>query len=445
MIPVFPAHFPFLNTIVRVLGRVEISNERSREVATQDLDVKAVLFLTDPPDALSLADWYGRKIVGVPFLLLNLLHLQKAGVQQVTVYHRNLKGGEPGRLAPIIEDSRLRIPVEWMASADTLQTRLHDEACQLVLHGSALHWHTDVAGVLREPGDPDLMARTQVYEVPLTNADRLAACLDDFSIPGIRQIGKLPGPLNIDSVRVVAGDRNRWVKTKQDFRRLHEQLLRLGGMSNDSPLDRLVTRHVSRYLTRLLIVTPVTPNQITWAHLVIGLVSGWYFYLSGYLNGLIGAVLLLVSAWLDSTDGEIARLRFQQSPFGGMLDIVADNVVHFAVFLGIGLGAYRSTGNPVYSYLGVMAVIGSLTCFLLMQSDIFSKRTTGSADAPVEETESLVDQIANRDFIYFLFVMAVVNLLEIFIAVTAVGSLVFAGYVGYSRWKPPVARADSCR
>jgi phosphatidylglycerophosphate synthase len=177
--------------------------------------------------------------------------------------------------------------------------------------------------------------------------------------------------------------------------------------------------------------------------LIIGLISGWYFYLGGYVNGLIGAVLLLLSAWLDSTDGEIARLRFQQSPFGGMLDIVADNVVHFAVFLGIGLGAYRITGNPVYSYLGVMAVVGSLTCFLLMQSEIFSKRTTGSADTPVDEGESLVDQIANRDFIYFLFAMAVVNLLELFIAVTAIGSLVFAGYVGYSRFNPP-ARADSC-
>nr|WP_272908895.1 CDP-alcohol phosphatidyltransferase family protein [Nitrospina gracilis] len=193
---------------------------------------------------------------------------------------------------------------------------------------------------------------------------------------------------------------------------------------------------MSRHLTRLFIKTPVTPNQITWAHLVLGLISGWYFYLGGYANQLTGAVLLMLSAWLDSTDGEIARLRFQQSPFGGMLDIVADNVVHFAVFLGIGLGLYRMTGSAVYSYMGVVAVAGSLTCFLLLQSDIFSQRTTGSSDGPVEEAESLVDQIANRDFIYFLFVMAVINLLEIFIVVTAIGSVVFAGYVGYNRFKP---------
>lgn len=426
------------------MGRVELATEDPRSEADQDLEIKAVLFLTDPPDASSLEQWYGRRIVGVPFLLLNLLHLQKAGVGRVTIYHRELKGGQQGRLAPLIEDPRLHIPVDWVSSADTLKQCIDEEACRLALNGSALNWHADVAGTLKEPGSADLMARTQVYEVPLGEADALIACLDDFSLNGVRQIAKLPGPINIDSVRLVAGDRDLWLKSPDDFRRLHELLLRRGGMSNDSPMDRLITRHVSRHLTRLLIVTPVTPNQITWAHLVIGLVSGWYFYQGGYGNGLIGAVLLLISAWLDSTDGEIARLRFQQSPFGGRLDIVADNVVHFAVFLGIGLGLYRMSGNPVYSYLGVVAVIGSLTCFLLLQSDIFDQRTTGSADSPAEAKESLADQIANRDFIYFLFVMAAVHLLELFIAVTAAGSLVFAGYVGYSRFRRPVARAGRC-
>ncbi|CCQ89875.1 membrane hypothetical protein [Nitrospina gracilis 3/211] len=420
-----------------VLGCVEFSTKESPDTGSHELDNTAVLFLTDPPDTAELSGWYARKIVGVPFLLLNLLHLQKAGVQSVTVYHRGLLGGQKGRMIPLTEDPRLRIPVEWESDPARLAARLNENACRLVVNGSALHWHTDLAGVLKEPSDTDLLARTQVYEVPKDTApEALATCLNEFSLAETRKIGRVPGPQNLDTVRLVAGDHNRWVQTKDDFHRLHEQLLKLGGMSNDSPMDRLVTRHMSRHLTRLFIRTPLTPNQITWAHLVLGLVSGWYFYLGGYGNQLTGALLLMLSAWLDSTDGEIARLRFQQSPFGGMLDIVADNVVHFAVFLGIGLGLYRMTGNAAYSYLGVVAVAGSLTCFLLLQSDIFSQRTTGSSDAPAEEAESLVDQIANRDFIYFLFAMAVVNLLEIFIVVTAIGSVVFAGYVAYSRFKP---------
>ncbi|CAI2719680.1 conserved membrane protein of unknown function [Nitrospina watsonii] len=414
---------------------MEFSTKGSRITETQNIEVKAVMFLTDPPDSADLSDWYARRIVGVPFLLLNLLHLQKAGVQQVTVYHRDLKGGRKGRLLPLVEDPRLCISVEWESAPERLRERFADEACRLVVNGSALHWHSDVAAVLKEPGDRDLMARTQVYEVPVEPADALVACLDAFSLNEVRKIGRVPGPLNLDCVRWVVGDHNRWVQHRNDFRRLHEELLQQGGMSNDSPMDRLVTRRMSRQFTRFLIRTPVTPNQITWTHLVIGLVSGWYFYLGGYGNQLTAALWLMLSAWLDSCDGEIARLRFQQSPFGGMLDIVADNVVHFAVFLGIGLGLYRTTGNAAYSYLGVLAVAGSLTCFLLLQADIFSQRSTGSSDAPVEATESLVDQIANRDFIYFLFAMAVVNLLEIFIAVTAIGSMAFAGYVAYSRFR----------
>ena len=210
--------------------------------------------------------------------------------------------------------------------------------------------------------------------------------------------------------------------------------MKLGGLSNDSLMDRWVTRHVSRYFTRVLIVTPVTPNQITWLHMLVGLGAAWYFYQGNYAAGMIGGVLLLISAWLDLTDGEIARLRFQESRFGGMFDIVADNVVHFAVFFAIGMGQAQATGQAVYQYLGGAAVLGSLMCFLLMRAAIFNQRM--GADAKALDNADLADKIANRDFIYFLFVMALIDQLNIFIAVTAVGSNVFAGYVVYKKFRP---------
>jgi len=62
-----------------------------------------------------------------------------------------------------------------------------------------------------------------------------------------------------------------------------------------------------------------------------------------------------------------------------------------------------------------------------MQSAIFKKRT--GADTKALDDAALADQIANRDFIYFLFVMALAGQLNIFIAVTAVGANVFAAYI----------------
>ena len=94
------------------------------------------------------------------------------------------------------------------------------------------------------------------------------------------------------------------------------------------------------------------------------------------MGELTGAVL-----FLQAPPGGIARLRFQESRFGGMFDIAADNVVHFAVFFTIGWGQAQATGQVVYQYLGGLAVLGSLMCFLLMQAAIFKKRTGADARA----------------------------------------------------------------
>ncbi len=398
----------------------------------------AVLFLNDPPGAGSLSQWYSNTVVGVPFLLLNLLHLQKGGADRVTVYHQNLTGEQRSLLEKIGNDPRIHIPLDWVSDPNQLLQILRREDPVFVFNGSALLWHTDVEGLLNGTLDSESIHRLRRSTLLEEEIEPWIQDDDPFSM-------KQTEPLSVQQtvgspespVKLFGGDPETWIQNPEDFRTQHERFLKRGGMSNDSPMDRWVTRHFSRQFTRLFINTPVTPNQITWMHLVLGLISGGCFYLGGYAAEVVGAVLLMLSAWLDSTDGEIARLRFQQSPFGGMLDIIADNIVHFAVFLGIGMGLYRTSGNVIYSYLGVLAVVGSLMCFLLLQTAIFNKRTTGSADAPADQQESLADQIANRDFIYFLFAMAMVDQLEIFIAITAGGSLIFAGIVGYKKYKAP--------
>jgi len=417
---------------------VESSSGSSSEPLNSQSAVTAVLFLNDPPDAGTVSDWFSRKVVGVPFLLLNLLHLQKGGADRVAIYHRHLIGEQRSLLVGIGTDPRLRIPLDWISDPNSLLQALRQNNPCSVFNGSAVWWHTEVAAVLNDNVDAESAHRLRRSPLSDDEMESWVRDADPFKMSQSEPVSiqeTIGAPAT--SVRTVGGDRQTWIQGPADFRAQHERLLKRGGMSNDSPMDRWVTRHFSRQFTRLFINTPVTPNQITWMHLVLGLISGGCFYLGGYTAGAVGAVVLMLSAWLDSTDGEIARLRFQQSPFGGMLDIVADNIVHFAVFLGIGLGLYRTSGNVIYSYLGVLAVVGSLMCFLLMQTTVFNQRTTGSDDAPVAQDESLADQIANRDFIYFLFVMAIIDQLKLFIAITAVGSLIFSGYVGFKKYKAP--------
>ena len=370
----------------------------------------AVLFLQTPPTGVGLSDWYLKKITGVPFLMLNALNLQRGGVERLVVYYRNMTPEDRQRLQGIGDDPRINIQLEWASDPQQLAEILQEASIRLLVNGSAVQSQTEVRQVL---GGDDSSEQSSTYYISRHDAGRVAESLDDFEGVEWRQLSV---ESRADALVGLAGRSETRVREARDFKIQQRRLLKLGGLSNDSLMDRWVTRHVSRYFTRVLIVTPITPNQITWLHMFIGLGAAWYFYQGNHTADLVGGVLLLVSAWLDSTDGEVARLRFQESRFGGMFDIIADNVVHFAVFFAIGMGQAQATGQILYQYLGGLAVLGSLMCFLLMQSAIFKKRT--GADTKALDDAALAGQ------------------LNIFIAVTAVGANVFAAYIIYKKFRP---------
>ena len=393
--------------------------------------VCAVLILPAPPDTANVGEWYRRKIVGVPFLLLNLLNLQKGGVDRVVVFHPGVFSSGHNPLADLAEDARVQGEVEWVSDSETLEQILRDRSCRLVVNGAALHHKADIAGVLGGSLDPERAAAIGLMATARDMARQVTEFFEqrsDASSAGILNPEEMGDAEQ--NIVVFAGSPETQVRRDEDFKVQHERLLTQGGMASDSFMDRWVSRHFSRQFTRLLIDTAVTPNQITWMHVVAGVSSAWFFYQGTYAMVVVGAVLLMISSWLDATDGEVARLRFQQSRFGMLLDVIGDNVVHWAVFLGIGWGAAHITGNVIYIYCGVLSVIGAVISFWLLGASVFKKRGGGDY-----EPSGWEDELANRDFLYFLFVMALLNQLNIFIAITAVGSNIFAGFVFYKKLK----------
>ena len=49
------------------------------------------------------------------------------------------------------------------------------------------------------------------------------------------------------------------------------------------------------------------------------------------------------------------------------LDIVSDNIIYCSVFFAIGMGIYFLTGDSIFKYLGVLALLESLTSFILLK------------------------------------------------------------------------------
>lgn len=209
--------------------------------------------------------------------------------------------------------------------------------------------------------------------------------------------------------------------------------MQTGGLHNDSFITRILSRSASNLMTQAVIDTSLTPNQITVFSFILGLVSVGFFAIGGYTCGVLGAVLLVISTWVDGVDGEIARIKMMESPMGAKLDIFCDNVIHFLLFLSIGLGLAASTGAVLYTWLGWIAAIGSIVSFILLSNSVINWKARATAGEGKDESQKIEDRLANRDFIWLLLVLAVIGRLEIFIWLTAVGVNVFALYLLFVR------------
>src|SRR5262249_50042065 len=119
-------------------------------------------------------------------------------------------------------------------------------------------------------------------------------------------------------------------------------------------------RKLSRPITLWLLRTSLTPNQITILSCVVGVGGALCFFPGGYWGPLVGALLLQFSVVLDCCDGEVARVKFMESPLGDWLDIVCDTVVAIAIFVGVGVAVWRDGASHALALAGLLAIGGCL-------------------------------------------------------------------------------------
>lgn len=133
----------------------------------------------------------------------------------------------------------------------------------------------------------------------------------------------------------------------------------LKGKPADGPVSRLLNRPLSMRLSRYLARTPVTPNQISFFSFILSLAAAWLFARQGYLPLAAGAVLAQTSSVVDGCDGEVARLKFLESDFGGWFDAVLDRYADALLLFGLTWHAFSSSARGLDLFVGFMAIIGS--------------------------------------------------------------------------------------
>jgi phosphatidylglycerophosphate synthase len=112
------------------------------------------------------------------------------------------------------------------------------------------------------------------------------------------------------------------------------------------PVDGYVARHLNRYISlaisRRVVDTSITPNQVSALCIALGISSGVLAAQGGYAYLLAGATLFKLNSILDGVDGELARVRWAYSKMGELLDSAGDNLANFSFFGGVTIAALRA-------------------------------------------------------------------------------------------------------
>jgi phosphatidylglycerophosphate synthase len=168
---------------------------------------------------------------------------------------------------------------------------------------------------------------------------------------------------------------------------------------DDGPLvDRYVNRRLSAILTRGLLNSRVTPNQVTGASLVTGLLGAWLLGGEDGARSLLGLILFQLSVILDHVDGEIARLKFLFSRLGKWLDNFSDHAVDLAV---IAFLTWRvAEGHPAgyFITLSLAAALGVTGAFLVVFGwSLSGGRREVRTTATARLVARVLATLANRD------------------------------------------------
>lgn len=129
---------------------------------------------------------------------------------------------------------------------------------------------------------------------------------------------------------------------------------------------RFIHPPIENLLTRLLLLTPVTPNMLSLAIFFAGLFGAWLFATGQVWPAMI---LALVIGPLDGVDGKLARTRHEFSKWGD-LEHVGDKIVEYLWYAGI--AAWIGTGWA----WAVCALIVFFALAEALQGEIF-RRLTG--------------------------------------------------------------------
>ena len=349
----------------------------------------ALLYLPDPESA-ALA---GTVVAGRPLALRAAVAAVRAGATVIGIP----AALRTARLERLVERTRdLRGRVRWLESAGAAAEVTGRGA--LFLPASTLLDVRTLSPLLADP--------PEAAGAVLSEAGPPVLLLPAETARRFTPVVAAGAPLGAELARHVAATRPKPLSASGLCFAVHdaadlaeaERLLYAGlGTENDTGVDQYLHRRCSRWITRVLVRTRATPNQVSGLSLVIGLGAVWCFWQGTATAAAVGVLAYAVACIVDHSDGELARLTFQESRFGAHLDWAIDTVIHSGLVLAMAVAAGPGWVDALIGVVGASGVALSALFARYLPREIAVGETVGGA----------LKNMGNRDLFYALLLVFV--------------------------------------
>ena len=170
------------------------------------------------------------------------------------------------------------------------------------------------------------------------------------------------------------------IDTPSDLSLAEKVMLKRLGKKTDGPVSRYINRPISTRLTKYLVKTNLTPNQLTFLSFLVSLLASGLFAFGTYPFILSAGILAQLASILDGCDGEVANLKFQKTSYGAWFDAVLDRYADALLILGMSFGWWIVHNQVSIWLVGFLAILGGfMNSYTAIKYDSIFNRTGKSA------------------------------------------------------------------
>lgn len=380
------------------------------------------------------------RLAGLPVAERVMRSAFRAGYREVIAVADGALAARLTRIARELPGTVTVVPrAQWDA---VLSTRSADETVTVIGAGTVVSHQLleEAAGHAALPGIPlDVPAGD---EWPISSVIRMSVRdLRDFDSLARELHERIAADVSLPSARDVSWGRGRLALRMRNDAELAEAERTIRA-SIIKPTDNKVARwnrKISTPVSVALIRTPITANQISIVVMFTGFYAGWLYSLGTYWSMVLASVLGLAASIADGCDGEIARLKYQETALGCWLETVGDYSYYIAIFIGMAVGVARWTAMPFFYWTGIVALVATLITFALLiylratitrgrpdQLHAIGKARFNAEPSWWTRAVWKVSMVATRSFMpYFILGLAILGLMPLAMILAAIGANIY--------------------